>query len=358
MLIFVLGTTAEVIKTAAVLNLLTEGGFSYKVISTEQHPKAVKKCLESFECDVSEFQVLENSAKGIAKMRDVPFWFLRSLAKLFWIFKRQDAQTVIVHGDTLTTLIGALAGNFSRKKVVHLEAGYRSNVWHSPFPEEIVRRIVSRLSTYHLAPGLREVSNLTSRNIPGSQIACTILNTGLDHLAKILSETSILESSKTKILITLHRSENLESRKWLAQTVNEISILAKAHEIVFVTDDRSFGVFQKTILFKSPSITFLPKQEYGDFLNLILNSKCVITDSGGLQQECAQIGIPTLVHRKHTESSDGLGRNVILSENKAGSLVNFVASAENFRMQREVSTLSPSVLAVTALKKWGLLGHL
>jgi UDP-N-acetylglucosamine 2-epimerase (non-hydrolysing) len=354
-IIFVIGTTAEAIKVAPLINLMSHKQISYRIISTEQHPAKVMTTLESLECEIPYFLTINASTSGLTKMSQVPFWFASSLFHLYRILREESPSTVIVHGDTLTTLIASLASRLSSKTVVHLEAGYRSGVWFSPFPEEILRRLVSKLSDYHLAPGSSEVSNLVAMGIDNKVISNTRGNTGIDNVLKMLPRYSKSPNETTEILVTLHRTENLQNRSWINQTVRELSMLSDTCRIRFVTDNRSFKIFSETQLIEKTNVFFYEKQSYPSFLNLIFNSDCVITDSGGLQQECAVIGVPTLVHRRISESKDGIGLNIMLSRNAAGALTKFISQIDRLRHNPDLGIVSPSFLAIQALDGWGLL---
>jgi UDP-N-acetylglucosamine 2-epimerase (non-hydrolysing) len=352
---FILGTTAETIKVVPILGNFQKFGKAYRIICTEQHPNMVKITLKDFGCNPEKFHSIKSNLRGLKSVLGAPLWILRTYLNVCYLLVREKPKVVIVHGDTLTTLVGGLAARSMRKKLVHVEAGYRTNVWFSPMPEELVRRLVSKLAHFHLAPGEEEYQNLLKEGFGRSTIVNTQKNTGIDNLLDYYGQLDRHEGLEQHILVTLHRSENISNSVWIKQVISELQIISQKYIVRFVTDERSKKAFSPLLKSGNSRIIFYDKMNYFDFIQLLVNSMAVITDSGGLQQECAVLGVPTLIHRSFTESKDGVGKNILISENRANSIVEFVEMIPHLNYLSEPSYEKASDLAYQALLDWGLI---
>jgi UDP-N-acetylglucosamine 2-epimerase (non-hydrolysing) len=355
MTIFILGTTAETIKVVPVLCNFEKFDKPYRIISTEQHPNMVKLSLKDFGCNPEKFKAVNSKSRGLKSVSRAPFWIIKTYLSVCSLLFQEKSKVVYVHGDTLTTLVGGLAARSMRKKLVHIEAGYRTNVWFSPLPEELVRRLVSKLAHFHLAPGEEEYQNLLNEGFDKTTIVNTLRNTGIDNLWKYYGQLQPNQSSEQQILVTLHRSENIRNSLWIKQVISELQIISKTYIVRFVTDERSKKAFSALLTSGNSRIVLYDKLKYFDFIQLLVNSRAVITDSGGLQQECTVLGVPTLIHRGFTESKEGIGKNIFISKNRANSIVEFVDMIPQFNCISQPSNVRASDLAYQALLDWGLI---
>ena len=186
MVIFVYGTTAELIKLSPIMRNLNERGLPYKTWSTGQQFDELEKSAEVLGIGYVDQWIAKGfRAHSLTNIMQIPFWlitilwwFLSNCRSLRQQFSHTRA-TFVVHGDTMTTVIGAVLGRLLGQRVAHVEAGLRSHDWRNPFPEEIDRIIAARLSTIHFAPDETAVRHL--QNSPGVVIN-THGNTALDAL--------------------------------------------------------------------------------------------------------------------------------------------------------------------------------
>ena len=155
--IFIAGTTAELIKIAPVMKELEKRGLSYQFWSTAQHVDSVQETIDELGVPApSRYLLSTRNHAGVTRVSQVPGWLWKVFTGTFRQFRelKSEAQGgfVLVHGDTFTTVIGALIGKTMGATVGHIEAGLRSGSIRSPFPEELNRRLVGRLANVHFAP--------------------------------------------------------------------------------------------------------------------------------------------------------------------------------------------------------------
>lgn len=327
MIIFIYGTTGELIK---ILPLIKQVPHDKQVrISTEQQPHQLAGLHKETGVPPPDIKVAHGRAgHDLEKISDMLFWLFGVIwkyPKVRRIIKEQvkihsrDRVIVVVHGDTVTTVLGAIVGRLNRVKVAHIESGLRSGNWKHPFPEEIDRRIVSKIARLHFAPGNIPLKNLEKARVKGELIN-TRLNTVFDSLrlaqASKVKIQSLTELPAKFFVVSIHRNELLAQPKEFAHILKKIA--AKSAEINCIFLDHP--ITKETIktrgldnLLEVPGLTRIPKLKYYQFISLTAKADFIITDSGGLQEESAYLGIPCLVHRLTTERQEGLGQNVVLS---------------------------------------------
>lgn len=223
----------------------------------------------------------------------------------------------LVHGDTTSAAAAALAAFHLRIPVAHVEAGLRTSDTLSPFPEELNRQLVSRISTFHLAPTVRNKSNLVREGVPYGRIfVCG--NTAIDalHWAASLQapyeepELQDLETDNDTrvVVITAHRRENWGAG--LTRISEAISILANRYpEVRFVMPLHPNPAVQQTVrpvLETHANVSLINPMKYTAFARLLGRAHFAITDSGGIQEEAPSLGTPVLVVRSSTERQEGV----------------------------------------------------
>jgi UDP-N-acetylglucosamine 2-epimerase (non-hydrolysing) len=260
----------------------------------------------------------------------------------------RKATAVLVHGDTVTTVLGALWGRMRRLPVMHIEAGLRSGDWRHPFPEEIDRHLTSRIATTHFAPGAIPVKNLRAAKAKG-QIIDTQYNTVLDSL-RLAQETQPAMQGITTLpeaffVVSIHRNELLVQPKELKSLLERIAAKAATTPCIFldhpITKARIKQLGLDAIL-DAPGIMRAPKLDYFQFISLATKAAFIVTDSGGLQEEAAYLGIPCLVHRMATERQEGLGENVVLSLFDDKRIQDFLDHTDNYRRSPIGTDISPT----------------
>ncbi len=229
----------------------------------------------------------------------------------------------VVIGDTNSTLAGALASVKLHIPVAHIEAGLRS--FDRKMPEEINRIIVDHISDVLFVPTENAIKNLKNEGIPDEKIffvqdisvdAC-LQNYEIAKKSGILKK---LDINNNFILVTLHRQENVDNKKNLCNILDALMEISKSKEVIFPIHPRtlknlkSFNVFENY----SKKIRFIKPIGYFDFLKLIGEASCVVTDSGGIQKEALILKTPCVTARTTTEwiETINLNANVIVGSDK------------------------------------------
>ena len=300
--IFFIGTRAELIKVAPVLSQLKESGCEFKVLWAGLHAEPNLPGNKRVLCFP-----LSGSDSDKGSILSVFRWFLINLIKVavcgFQVrASKSGPQIVIVHGDTLCTVLGALFAKAAGAKLMHIEAGVRSGSFWRPFPEEISRRFVSRVTDIHFAPGDREASNLIGSR---SEVINTLHNTSRDALTE--NTQGLAFGDDGYLLVTLHRTELLSNKNQFKAITSKILELSQSFEVRWFLGNHereslgSIGFLEKV---SGSKIQLLERTSHENFVKVLSRAHCVITDSGGLQSECNDLGIPVIVHRNESEYSN------------------------------------------------------
>lgn len=311
--IFIFGTRPEIIKLAPVILEMKKFPQDYNVLicNTEQQKELSNQTLEYFglKADISLDCMRENQSLASVQTR-----ILNSLDK---IYNDYQIDATIVQGDTMTVLCGALASFYHKIPVFHVEAGLRSYDKYEPFPEEVIRQMVSRIADLHFAPTDVNKQALLKENIDNDKI-CVVGNTVIDALfclsedvisqAKKFYEENNIEINDKLILITAHRRENHGER--IDRIINAISYLAKKYDdhIFVIPVHPNPNVKEKfySRLSDLKNIKLLKPLDYPYLVYLMKNAKLILTDSGGIQEEAPSFACPTLVMRYETERKEGV----------------------------------------------------
>ncbi|TPW15742.1 MAG: putative epimerase [Acidimicrobiaceae bacterium] len=364
MIALVYGTTAELVKLAPLHERLRERGTAPLLWCTAQQfdelPEATR-LLGLPEPDL----MLARGAEGhsLRTSIDACRWLATVLANSVTKHRamrsalRSDdlAPCVLVHGDTMTTVLGAALGRTLRATVGHVEAGLRSHDWRHPFPEEIDRRMVGRLARLHYAPGQNEVTNLARSR---GSVVLTGGNTVRDSVRMVPADLDpdVGALPEQFGLVSLHRLELLQDDRF-ALTLQALKVASATTPLVMVYDpvtDEQIERRNLSLIFDGVSFRRIPKLPYFRFVSLLRRASFVVTDSGGLQEECAFIGKPCLVHRVRTERSDGIGTNARLSGMNIAELERFLANPNLLACAELLATHSPSDVIVADLVDRGL----
>ena len=360
MIIFIYGTTAELIKLSPLMHKLDEYEKAYEVWCTGQQIDELSASAAALEVRVADHWIARGfRGHSLNRMSQVPFWLLRCFVWAVRNYKStskrlsNQSAVVVVHGDTMTTVVGALIGRFFRNKVAHVEAGLRSHDWRNPFPEELDRKIAGLLCSIHFAPDNTAENNLAKTT---GVVINTYGNTSVDALR---FRTSVLEKQdkSRRTLVLLHRSEFLRDSNLVRRTFQLLIEVSQKFEVVVVADALSSAALQRqgitTLLENAPNVRLLGKQSHQEFIALLLGSEMVITDSGGVQEECAAVGIPCFIHRKATERSDGLGENCVLTYQDTDVMSSLIEDYVTYARSASTNQISPSVVIIDYLKSLG-----
>ena len=365
MISFVYGTTAELIKIAPVYFRALEHGVKPSLWCTGQQMDELPESSRRLGMPEPDIWLARGvDGRSLKRGGDVPGWLFNTwrgaerqhheLSRILW--SDDLPPLVMVHGDTMTTVIGALLGRRLGATVGHIEAGMRSRSLREPFPEELDRRIAGRLSHIHFTPGLDKVPNL--RNSRGVKVD-TVVNTVFDSLRMVPDNAgaSVPGLPPKYGLVLLHRFELLRNRKLLTQTYELLSRRAAENiPMVVVADAQSGAALEDagiTGIFNSTTFIRAGKQAYFDFVPLVRNAEFVITDSGGLQEECYYLNKPCLVHRTTTEQAGGIGDNILLSLHDVDVVDRFLNDYGRYRSEEVASFPSPTDIICEHLVRAG-----
>lgn len=248
----------------------------------------------------------------------------RALSGLKEIFQRELPDLVLVHGDTTTTFVAALAAFYAQIPVGHVEAGLRTGNKYSPFPEEMNRRLASVLTDYHFAPTETAKRNLINEGIAEEKIFITG-NTVIDALLATVKSSynftdplirSILEENKTSrmVLVTTHRRENLgEPMRQIYQALKSMLENFPDTYVIFpVHKNPKVRKVVTEVLGNHPRVYLIEPLDYEPFVNLMARSHLILTDSGGIQEEAPSLGKPVLVVRDTTERPEAIQAGTVV----------------------------------------------
>ena len=312
MLVF--GTRPEAIKMAPLTKALKqEEKLDVCVCVTGQHRQMLDQVLDIF-------QIKPDYDLDIMKAKQTLSTITCSvLAGIEEVIAAKRPDMILVHGDTSTSFAAALAAFYAQVPVGHVEAGLRTPTRYSPYPEEMNRRLTSRLAELHFAPTLSNRDNLACEATDG-EIYITG-NTVIDALATTVrpdyrfkqATLAKLDLSGRVILITAHRRENLgagirhisQAVKTLALTYPEVKFIYPVHLNPAVRET----VFAE--LGEMPNVYLIDPIDVQDMHNLMARCYFVMTDSGGLQEEAPSLGKPVLVMRTETERPEAVAAGTV-----------------------------------------------
>ena len=303
----VFGTRPEAIKMCPLVKeLKTRENLDTVVCVTGQHREMLDQVLEVF-------QVVPDYDLAIMKEKQTLFDVtINILDKMRDILEEVKPDIVLVHGDTSTTFVTALACFYMQIPVGHVEAGLRTYDIYSPYPEEFNRQAVGIVAKYNFSPTEMSKDNLIKEGKDPSSIYVTG-NTAIDALKTTVRDNYTHEqldwaSDSRLIMITAHRRENLgEPMKHMFRAIKrivdehpDIKAIYPIHmnPVVRETANEIFGDCDR--------IRIIEPLEVLDFHNFLARSYLILTDSGGIQEEAPSLGKPVLVMRDTTERPEGI----------------------------------------------------
>lgn len=310
-IVTVLGTRPEIIKLAPVIRALRAfPTVRNTTIATGQHAELGRLALET------DHIRADYSLALTARAGDFEDFLARAVRALFPLLERLDPAAVLVQGDTATALAGALVAANLTIPVVHIEAGLRSGNDYNPYPEEVLRILISHCASLHCAPTSGNVENLLNEGVAAGAIRLTgnpVIDS-VTELAATLHPSVALEriltqtASTARVVVTCHRRENFGPRiRDYFNAIREFADQRRDVSIVFpVHPNPSVASMATTLLGRHPGIHLVPPMSHEDFLCLMQSARLVISDSGGVQEETAALGIPLIVLRKVTERPEAL----------------------------------------------------
>ncbi|MCI7013703.1 MAG: UDP-N-acetylglucosamine 2-epimerase (non-hydrolyzing) [Clostridium sp.] len=311
-ILLVFGTRPEAIKMCPLVNeLKTREGIKTIVCVSGQHRQMLDQVLEAF-------HVVPDYDLSIMKDRQTLFDITTNiLDRIKAVLEEVKPDVVLVHGDTSTTFVTALACFYMQIPVGHVEAGLRTNDIYSPYPEEFNRQAVSIISRYNFAPTEQARQNLLSEGKRSESIFVTG-NTAIDALRTTVREDYshpelVWASDSRLILITAHRRENLgEPMKNMFRAIRRV--MDEHTDVKAIYPIHMNPIVRKTadeFLGGDDRIHIIEPLDVLDFHNFLGRCFLVLTDSGGIQEEAPSLGKPVLVMRNTTERPEGIAAGTL-----------------------------------------------
>ena len=304
----IFGTRPEAIKMAPLVKELEKRKEIESIVCvTAQHREMLDQVLNTF--DIKPDYDLNIMKQG-QSLADVT---TRALVGLEEVIKEVKPDIVLVHGDTTTTFAGALAAFYNQVAIGHVEAGLRTYDKYSPYPEEMNRQMVDRLSDMYFAPTEISKDNLLKENIDESKIYITG-NTAIDAMSTTVDENYThpeldwINAGERMILLTAHRRENLGEPmrhifRAIKRVVDEFSDVKVIYPIHMNPKVREVA---NEVFGDADRVKLIEPLEVFDFHNFQNKSHIILTDSGGIQEEAPSLGKPVLVLRDTTERPEGI----------------------------------------------------
>jgi UDP-N-acetylglucosamine 2-epimerase len=313
--LILLGTRPEVIKLAPVIQALRQrpDTFECLVCSTGQHREMANQAFREFEISPDIQLEVMSSGSSLGGLT------ARLFLDLDQVFKKHEPEWVIVQGDTTSAMAGAVSAFYQKIRIGHVEAGLRTGNRWSPFPEEINRTFISCLGDLHFAPTKRASENLRKAGVDASLIHVTG-NTVIDALLWIVHaigkevppelDRQLIDELEGKrlILVTSHRRESFG--RGLENVCRALKEIVLRHPDVIMIYPMHLNPNVREPVLKllggDARIHLLKPIGYRSLVYLMTRSYCILTDSGGIQEEAPSLGKPVLIMREVTERPEVL----------------------------------------------------
>lgn len=333
-ILLIFGTRPEAIKMAPLILELHKHSNKVETIVcvTGQHREMLDQVLSIFKIK-PDFDL--NIMKQGQDLYDITSNVLVGLRD---IYKQVQPDLVLVHGDTTTSMAAALAAYYQQIPVGHVEAGLRTHNIYSPWPEEINRQLIGRISSYNFSPTTTSSVNLLKEGADKSTIYITG-NTVIDSLYWVVNKIKTdeqlnirlkaeiksfgydinrLQHQKRMVLITGHRRENLgEGFIHIAQAIQELSTHFPNVDFVYPMHlnpnvRKSIHEVLGNDLAHYSNMFFIEPLEYLSFIYMMEKADIVLTDSGGIQEEAPSLKKPVLVMRDTTERPEAVEAGTVI----------------------------------------------
>ena len=352
-ILLVFGTRPEAIKMAPLVKAFQKDTehFETRVCVTAQHRQMLDQVLEVFGITP------EYDLNIMAPNQDLYDITAKVLMGLREVLKDFRPDTVLVHGDTTTSMAASLAAFYMQIPVGHVEAGLRTYNMLSPWPEEMNRQVTDRICTYYFAPTEQSKKNLLQENIDEKKIFITG-NTVIDALlmaVDIISSTSGMEEKIAKefqekgytvgnreyILVTGHRRENFgEGFLHICKAIKELAALHPDMDIVYpvhLNPNVQKPVYE--LLSGVDNVYLISPLDYLPFIYAMQHSTLLLTDSGGVQEEAPSLGKPVLVMRDTTERPEAVeaGTGKLVGTDAEAIVSNVTALLQDKEMYKRMS---------------------
>lgn len=342
------GTRPEAIKMFPVVAALRKGDrFDVRVAVTAQHREMLDQVLEIAEIEPDIDLDLMQHGQSLDALS------ARIITRFGEVLDAEKPDRVLVHGDTLTTMMATLACYFRRIPVGHVEAGLRSGDIYAPWPEEVNRKVTGAVADLHFAPTDNAAEALRAENVADESIHITG-NTVIDALlaarAKLASDPTLAPAiaplkerfaGKRIIALTAHRRENFgEGMQQIAKALQQLASREDIAIIYPMHPNPNVVEVMRPALSDNTNIALIEPLDYLNFVAMMEASDIVLTDSGGIQEEAPSLGKPVLVMRDTTERPEGVSAGTAL-----------LVGADCDRIVSQVSRLLDDSAAYEAMAK-------
>jgi len=306
------GTRPEVIKLAPIIHALEERSevFATINVTSGQHKDILYPFIKQFRLRVDEDLALHQPHQKPINVCS------RAISALADLYERMKPDLVLVQGDTSTAFAGALTGFYLKIPVGHVEAGLRSGDKDNPFPEEMNRRLITRLARYHFAATGANAATLRNEGVAEEQIVISG-NPVVDSLQWALRESRPSDSTRTLLqnisdkkllVVTSHRRESFGGL--MLERLRRIADFLRRHEDVSMI----FPVHPNPVVQEAAQQAFqgvanadlIDPLDYFDFIHLLSRAWLIVSDSGGVQEEAPTLKKPLLILRENTERPEAV----------------------------------------------------
>jgi UDP-N-acetylglucosamine 2-epimerase (non-hydrolysing) len=356
---FFVGTTAEFIKLSPIMKEFKRKKISFKIVATGQNRinySDFSGYLDDMRADVT---IKEKEVKS--SILHFLFWSTRTLFSSLVLFRKElraiDKSNTyfIIHGDTVSSLIGAIVAKFHGLKLVHVESGLRSFNFLEPFPEEICRFINIHLAGILCCPtdwAFKNTKHLKAEKINTRENTLIEINDWALNLA--YKDKYYKRFNKYYILI-IHRQEHVYFQQ--NSTMNLVDTIIKNApknlNCVFILHSLTSRFLQSERLnidtTLSKRVNLVPRLPYVDFVQLMNNAEFIATDGCTNQEEAYYMGLPFLALRNLTERVEGINKNVVIAKGNSKTIKYFFNNYERYRQKPAKTHVRPSKIIVDYL---------
>lgn len=312
----VFGTRPEAIKMCPLVKVLEKTKLIESIVCiTGQHRQMLDQMLQIFHVTPDyDLNVMKTNQTLTSLTANI-------LLNMEAVLDKEEPDLVLVHGDTTTSFVVALAAFYKQIPVGHVEAGLRSFDKYSPFPEEMNRCLTARIAELHFAPTKLNASNLRKEGIKKNIFVTG--NTVIDAFQMTIQPDYhyeqeeielVLQRAKRTILVTAHRRENLgEPLEQICRAI--LRIVKEQNDVEVIYPVHLNPKVRKTVfeqLNHEDRIHLIDPVDVLDMHNMMSHCYLIMTDSGGIQEEASSLGIPTVLLRKETERTEAIQAGIVI----------------------------------------------
>lgn len=303
-ILLVVGTRPEAIKLGPVAAELATLGADWRCVLTGQHTTLLAGT-------PAETDLAGSATLALASDGNVARWMTVAQARLTAYIKQVAPSIVVVQGDTMSAHVGAVTANLLGVPVAHVEAGVRSHNLNDPWPEETTRVGIAQIADWHYAPTSTAFGNLVAEGVSPAKIRVPG-NTAVSALARYAGDVKASPIPDDMLVITLHRREVQTEAKanLLYGCVRHQALMHRNVRFAWPVHPAMQRVVKR--LAEPPNLVMCAPLAYEPFVRLVAGAKGVITDSGGLVEETATLGVPTVILRASNDRPEAVEAGIAI----------------------------------------------